>query len=581
MSRSYQSSGWGPSHQDRRPPTDRRRWVKLGAITLIAVALELFLHRLGRPGEHDPVGSTLHTIGRDGLIAAALLALAWALKTGRLRAPASAHDRSPTARLADQLAASENPGEAVREHTLRLGGGAFLGFSPGGGWVSADPEHAVMVLGPPRSGKTSMVVIPALLAAPGAAVSTATKPDVLRATWRARCELGQVWLFDPSGENVQLPRAIRRLSWSPVTAASSWDAALAMARAMTACTSVGKGTTNEQHWRERASALLAPLLYAASLGARPIADVLGWVLRQDLGPAGIALEDHDAKVANDVLVGIAKTDARERSSIFSATAGVLAAYNADSVRKAAASPNFNPDRFAASSETIYITAPAHKQALCAPLVVGLLEQIRHATYRRAAGEPSGPPLLFCLDEVANIAPIHDLPALVSEAGGQRLHVMACLQDLSQARERWGDAAADGFLSLFQTKLILSGIADSRTLEAISLALGEYDRRLVSYTLGRSRSEGFFPPPGTSSESVTYHTQRQRTLPPGEIALLPAGHGLLLRGTHWGLLRLTPWYRTQPWVAVAGVDASNALPAMSRCRLPSGQASTALADQLRG
>jgi type IV secretory pathway TraG/TraD family ATPase VirD4 len=56
-----------------------------------------------------------------------------------------------------------------------------------------------MVLGPPRSGKTSSIVIPAMLAAPGAAVSTATKRDVLEATWRARAEIGQVWLFDPTG----------------------------------------------------------------------------------------------------------------------------------------------------------------------------------------------------------------------------------------------------------------------------------------------------------------------------------------------------------------------------------------------
>lgn len=197
-----------------------------------------------------------------------------------------------------------------------------------------------------------------------------------------------------------------------------------------------------------------------------------------------------------------------------------------------------------------MTAPAHKQALCAPLVVGLLEQIRHATYARAADSPPHSPVFLCLDELANIAPIHDLPALVSEAGGQGLHVLVCLQDLSQARQRWGDAAADGFLSLFQTKLILSGIADSRTLEAISLALGEYDRRLASYTLGRSQSEKLLRPPGSESESVTYQTQRHRTLPPGEIAGLPNGHGLLLHGTHWGLLRLTPWYRTEPWISVA-------------------------------
>ena len=86
------------------------------------------------------------------------------------------------------------------------------------------------------------------------------------------------------------------------------------------------------------------------------------------------------------------------------------------------------------------------------------------------------PVYMCLDEVANMAPIHDLPSLVSEAGGQGLHVMICLQDLSQARQTLGRRRIDGFLSLFQTKVILSGIADPKTLEAISLCLGEYDRQ---------------------------------------------------------------------------------------------------------
>ncbi len=84
------------------------------------------------------------------------------------------------------------------------------------------------------------------------------------------------------------------------------------------------------------------------------------------------LARESADVACDVLEGIARTDERERSSIFSATAGVLALYNTDSARAAAARPNFDPDQFAASTDTVFITAPAHRQALCAPLVVGLL-----------------------------------------------------------------------------------------------------------------------------------------------------------------------------------------------------------------
>lgn len=67
-----------------------------------------------------------------------------------------------------------------------------------------------------------------------------------------------------------------------------------------------------------------------------------------------------------------------------------------------------------------------------------------------------------------------------------------------------------FLSLSQTKLVLSGIADSRTLEAISLALGEYDRRLVSRTLSQSEPAVFFATQ-TDSEGIAYSTHRQRVL----------------------------------------------------------------------
>ena len=51
-------------------------------------------------------------------------------------------------------------------------------------------------------------------------ISTATKPEVMEATMFARGEIGEVWLFDPSGEYTELPQGIRRLCWSPVAAAS-------------------------------------------------------------------------------------------------------------------------------------------------------------------------------------------------------------------------------------------------------------------------------------------------------------------------------------------------------------------------
>ena len=157
------------------------------------------------------------------------------------------------------------------------------------------------------------------------------------------------------------------------------------------------------------------------------------------------------------------------------------------------------------------------------------------------------PVYMCLDEVANMAPIHDLPSLVSRSRRAGATRPPCLQDLSQARKRWGDAA-DGFLSLFQTKVILNGIADPKTLEAVSLCLGEYDRHVVNHTIGRSDPDAWFfeQTHATDNESVSYHTTRQRTLPPGDIACLPPGRALHLQGTRWGLIRSTLWHRTLPW-----------------------------------
>jgi type IV secretory pathway TraG/TraD family ATPase VirD4 len=91
----------------------------------------------------------------------------------------------------------------------------------------------------------------------------------------------------------------------------------------------------------------------------------------------------------------------------------------------------------------------------------------HATYDR---HEEGARLLLALDELANVAPLPRLAGIVSEGGGQGVLTLACLQDLSQARSRWG-TAADGFLSLFSTTVVLPGIADRPTLELLSQLAG--------------------------------------------------------------------------------------------------------------
>jgi Type IV secretory system Conjugative DNA transfer len=337
--------------------------------------------------------------------------------------------------------------DQLHHYLSARGGGLYVGAGSGQ-LAFAAPQQAVLVLGPPRSGKTSAVVVPNVLAAPGAVLSTSTKVDVLTATLPRRARQGRCWLLDPTG-TVAVPDGVTPIRWSPVEACRGWDESLVTVRAMVGAARPGGRNPESSHWTERAEALLAPLLHAAALGGGDMETVVRWVLRQDLDAPGQELARSGAAsgLAADVLAGLAATDPRELSGIWSTAAGVLSAYRSEAALATAREVNFDPRAFAASADTVYVCAPARHQALVAPIVVAFVEQLRAGAYALSAAGRPFQPMVLALDELANVAPLPDLPSLVSEGGGQGVLTLGCLQDLSQARQRWGPAA-DGFLSLF-------------------------------------------------------------------------------------------------------------------------------------
>jgi len=415
--------------------------------------------------------------------------------------------------------------------------GLYVGYVNAGP-VTAGPENSLLVLGPPRSGKTSSVVVPNALVAPGAVVSTSTKTDVLALTAPTRRARGTCWLFDP-GASVGPVAGTTPLRWSPVSGCEQWDIAVGTAHALVSATRTDRDFLDSTYWRERAESLLAPLLHAAALVGLDIGWVLRWVLRRDVREAAATVATHGSPVAGDVLENIMGAEERERSGVFSTAANVLSAYRSEAAVEAAREPNFDPWSFVRSSDTIYICAPGSDQDQLAPLVVALLDQIKRAIYAREHGWP---PVVWLLDELANIAPLPDLPKIVSEGGGQGLVTLACLQDLSQARTRWG-AAADGFLSLFRQKLVLPGIADGQTLELISRLAGEMDVRVQSVT--RPAGLPILWPKG-AHRSVSTSVRRQRRLPVDEVSRGRPGWGLYISaGQMPGWVALTPWW-SAPW-----------------------------------
>ncbi len=424
------------------------------------------------------------------------------------------------------------------------------------GWVWAGPQNATLVLGPPRSGKTSSLVIPNILLSDGPVVSTSTKPDVMQATAPSRSEHGWSFLYDPSGE-VRCPPGVERVGWSPLSTAAQWDAAVVTADAMVGASRLSGLRSGEQHWTERAGALLSTLLHAAAVEELTMRDVLRWIDRHDGAPAleilaSRAWEDHPA---TDLLTGIVATDSREQSGIWSTASGVLAAYRTEGALASTRAAPLDMEAFCEGPNTLYICSTGRRQRQFAPLVVAVLGDVRDAAYARAHEGDGGPPTLLALDEVANIAPIPDLPAMISEGAGQGLLVLACLQDLSQARVRWGQAA-DGFLSLFGTTVVLRGIADTSTLHDLRALAGETD--VPHTTLSRSVDRW-----GRIRPSTSVGTTRQHRLPVDAAARGAPGRALVL-GADKEIREvvLTPAHASWPWrgLVAPGRQLARGLPA---------------------
>ena len=406
--------------------------------------------------------------------------------------------------------------------------GAYLGMG------ARDPvftgaEHAALIIGPPRSGKTSAIIIPAATIWPGPVVTTSTKADILRVTHPARRRHGRTWILDPTGAQ-PLPAGAERLNWSPVLGCAEWDTAIDRAWMLTQSARPNP-TGDAVHWTERAAALIAALLHAAAVGALPLSTLLGWIHRRESWVALDHLSAHPrSAIAHNLLAGLQTTDSRELSGIWSTADSVLAAYRSHTLVQAADHPNFDPAAFVQSEDTVHIVAPADRAAQHAPVICALLDQIRQHALR-----VSHRPMLWALDEVANIAPLPNLPSIVADAGSQGLLVVACLQDLSQARHRWGQQA-DGLLTLFATTLLLPGVADPSTLKTVTTLAGRVDR--PQYSTTRT---------GILSRQTTTSTRPLPLLPEDVIAHGRPGLALHIRATHPTWLRLTPWHST-PWIA---------------------------------
>lgn len=338
--------------------------------------------------------------------------------------------------------------------------------------TAANGEH-VLLIGPPASGKTAGFLVPSVLGHDGPVLVTSSKNDVVDlTTWRGQC--GRPLTFS-MGAN-PAPGTIP-VVWDPLDGCQSYDEAILRADAMVQTVKVLQGASNEDTlWFTLASRALAALMHAvAQHGSTPLdmVRILDWVTRGDLAGAIALLEP--GSTAHSILTGLEVSDDRMRDSVLITLVQCLRVYDSPALQRTlATAQRFDPARFVQSKDTLYVVAPLEHQTFFAALVVGLVDTVARAAMALAPRHEHLPResrsvMVLALDEVANIAPLHNLPRLVSAGSGQGIQVMAVLQDLSQAKSRWQEQSS-GFLTLFQHKVVLPGVMHAETLEAISKCL---------------------------------------------------------------------------------------------------------------
>jgi type IV secretion system protein VirD4 len=411
----------------------------------------------------------------------------------------------------------------------------------------AEERHALVAFGPPQSGKSAGLAVPALLEWDGPAVASSIKTDLLATTEVRRRALGRVFVFDPFGLSGR-----RGDTWSPLRGAVTWDGALEAAWRLAAAGEVdSKGVEGGDFWAVAAEQRLAPLLHVAARTGAGMEAVVRWVYGQGsreldtavselTGSAGDEDELQDAHAAYDALRAFESQADRTRSSIEATAQGLLRAYRFRRVLRSANGCEITPDRLLDERATLYLIGDAKASKLLRPIFLALLSEVVDRAYERAtlAGGRLKLPLLLCLDEAGNVAPLPNLAEVATTAPSHNIQLVSIFHDLAQARSRYGKQA-ETVVNSHRARMLLPGVADLDTLRYFSGLAGEEEIHDTTRTRG------------AGGENRTTGRRRRPLIAPEALRQLEPGEALLLYGRiPPARLRLRMWFTDRRLQALA-------------------------------
>jgi type IV secretory pathway TraG/TraD family ATPase VirD4 len=180
--------------------------------------------------------------------------------------------------------------------------------------------------------------------------------------------------------------------------------------------------------------------------------------------------------------------------------------------------NFSITKWLTEGGTVFLIGEEDEGSSLAPILAAFSRAILDTAKVIAARMPNGrldPPFALLGDELANVAPLPQIPSLMSVSGSQNIFLVAVLQNLAQAHERWGELGVRKMFAAATIKVILGGVSDEQELKTYSQLAGEFEEDTESISDDGDRA------------SISISTRRRAVLEPGDIRQIKEREGLVV------------------------------------------------------
>ncbi|WP_188855017.1 type IV secretory system conjugative DNA transfer family protein [Aureimonas glaciei] len=375
--------------------------------------------------------------------------------------------------------------------------------------VRVEVEGNLLSIAPPRSGKTSGLIINNLLAQDdnlswnGSAIVIDPKGEVYKAVRKRRAHFGrEIFVLD-------MRQGSKKSSqWNPLASADTNDVLglMRVARAL-----IPEMSGESLYFRERAVSLLAGVIAAAVHEAKTEgrraspADVERLLNDEEATLALVAGQDVPLlrSLARDLTL-----DERIRGSIIS-TAKLGTQWLLDPYLRALTEEStLNLEAVARGQADLFVIVPTEHFETISPVLRWLLSDLFTAV--RRLRKPDDRRILLLIDEAASLGGFSQLPVALGELPGLGLSIWTFWQSRSQIVKAYGEAGADlfGTTAEFSTFSDVGGL-DTGSPEFFSKLLGD----ITVDVPGTSEQKA----EGKSSFTSSTGKQATRLVPPGDMS----------------------------------------------------------------